>query len=168
MENVHSIDHAKGQRLKIGDLARLAKKSTRALRLYEEMGLLGAYRTAGGHRLYSGDALVRLAWIDKLQTLGFSLNEISELLSQVHEVAGPEASTRVRDVYRKKLEDIRTEIKALGVLALELEESLAYLETCNSCDPATLFASCANCDHDHLVKPPTLITGIHRGEGGPT
>src|SRR5262245_15292624 len=88
--------------LKTADLARLADKSTRAVRLYEEMGLLGSVvRTEGGHRLYDERALIRLTWIDKLQLLGFSLPQIRELLAELEDAEkGPAAMSKVREIFR--------------------------------------------------------------------
>src|SRR5262245_1961480 len=149
--------------LKIGDLARLADKSTRAVRLYEEMGLLGSVvRTEGGHRLYDEHALLRLSWIDKLQLLGFSLPQIRELLTDMEDVEkGPAAMSRVRGIFRTKLEDTRAQLKALASLAGELEDSLRYLESCSVCEPSTLLSSCGACNHPHPVETPALIAGFH-------
>jgi DNA-binding transcriptional MerR regulator len=149
--------------LKIGDLARLAEKSTRAVRLYEEMGLLGSVvRTDGGHRLYDERALIRLTWIDKLQLLGFSLPQIRELLDELEDAQkGPVAMGKVREIFRSKLEDTHAQIKALASLAGELEDSLRYLESCSVCEPSTLLTSCQECNLPHAVDAPTLISGFH-------
>lgn len=153
---------AKAQ-LKIGDLARLADRSTRAVRLYEEMGLLGAVvRTEGGHRLYDETALVRMSWIDKLQLLGFSLPRIRELLGELEEARhGPAAMEKVRRIFREKLEETQAQMKALASLAGEIEDSLRYLESCTSCGPSTLLNACPECERPHAVEPPTLIAGMH-------
>jgi len=69
--------------LSIGDAAREAGVSTRALRYYEEMSLLrpAAY-SAGGHRLYGPAELTRVARIRELQDLmGFNLAEIAGVLA---------------------------------------------------------------------------------------
>ena len=67
--------------LKIGDLAKQTRKSARALRLYEELGLLTpGTRTAGGFRLYGTEAIDRVHWIGKLQELGFTLQQLQELV----------------------------------------------------------------------------------------
>ena len=69
------------QLLRIGDLARLTGKTARAIHLYEELGLLHpARRSSGGFRLYERSALERMRWIDLLHGMGFSLQEMSELL----------------------------------------------------------------------------------------
>jgi MerR family transcriptional regulator, copper efflux regulator len=157
------IARQKGAHLKIGDLARLADRSTRAVRLYEEMGLLGdVVRTEGGHRLYDESALLRLSWIDKLQLLGFSLPQIRELLAELEDAErGPLAMEKIRGIFRQKLEETRAQIKSLSSLAGELEDSLAYLESCEICEPSTLLTSCSECARPHAVPPPTLIAGFH-------
>lgn len=151
------------EHLRIGDLARLADKSTRAVRLYEEMGLLGeVVRTEGGHRLYDERAFVRMSWIDKLQLLGFSLPQIRELLSELEDAErGPAAMNKVRQIFRQKLDDTRAQIKSLEALSDELADSLAYLESCSICEPSTLLSACTECERPHSVAPPTLIAGIH-------
>lgn len=54
--------------------------STRALRLYEEQGLIFPRRSAGGWRQYSAEELVRLNSITLLKTAGLTLAQISKLL----------------------------------------------------------------------------------------
>jgi len=150
--------------LRIGDLAKRTHRSARAVRLYEEMGLLGpVYRTEGGHRLYDQDVLVRMAWIDKLQSLGFSLTQIRDLLTDWSDNQfGPRAMSRVREVFRRKLEDTQVQIRQLQSLAAELTESLAYLDSCEVCHPSTVLGECSGCSHPHAVEQePTLVAGFH-------
>jgi MerR family transcriptional regulator, copper efflux regulator len=151
--------------LKIGDLAKRAGKSTRALRLYEDLGLLGpTIRTEGGHRLYSTEALVRLHWIDKLQLLGFSLHDIKNFLDHLHDDRlGPVAMERVRQTFATKLEQVKAQISSLQILADELTDSLEYLATCKTCETTASLDGCPSCDHDHSIEPPVLITGIYTG-----
>ena len=151
--------------LKIGDLAKRAGKSTRALRLYEGMGLLGpTVRTEGGHRVYSTQALIRLHWIDKLQLLGFSLQDIKNFLDHLNDDRlGPIAMERVRQTFASKLEEVQEQIASLQTLALELQDSLEYLRTCQTCETTRSLNDCPSCDHDHSIEPPVLITGIYKG-----
>src|SRR5262245_44283821 len=70
-----------GHLLRIGDLARLSGKTVRAIHLYEELGLLRpATRSSGGFRLYEPGAVERVRWIDLLHGMGFSLQEMGQLL----------------------------------------------------------------------------------------
>ncbi|HVT06543.1 MAG TPA: MerR family transcriptional regulator, partial [Polyangia bacterium] len=85
--------------LKVGELAKRTGKTVRAVHLYEELGLLSpAVRSKGGFRLYSGKAVKRIDWIQKLQDLGFSLTEIKAFLRDWEESdAAPKAMARVRE-----------------------------------------------------------------------
>src|SRR5882672_3058577 len=66
-----------GDLLLVGDLAKAVGKTVRAIHLYEELGLLRAHeRSKGRYRLFTPDAVVRVRWIGKLQSLGLSLTEI--------------------------------------------------------------------------------------------
>ena len=105
--------------LRIGDLARRAGKSARAVRLYEEKGLLGpALRSEGGQRLYAEDALLRLGWIDKLQLLGLSLTDIRAFLDELDGAeTGPAAMKQARQMFETKLREVRDQIRALASLA---------------------------------------------------
>src|SRR5215210_104056 len=66
---------------KVGELARRTGMSVRALRYYDEIGLLSpSRRTEGGHRLYTAGNVVRLQQIRSLSALGFTLREVGEYL----------------------------------------------------------------------------------------
>ena len=90
--------------LKVGDLARRTGKSIRALRLYEELGLLEPARSTGNFRLYGVDQVARVYWISKLQDMGFTLQQIQGLIHTVESSApGPEAMTSLRELFRARL-----------------------------------------------------------------
>src|SRR4029077_19561613 len=96
--------------MQIGDLARESGKTVRAIHLYEELDLLKpAARSKGRYRLYGPDALVRIRWISKLQSLGFSLSDIKAIVKDIEAEgtrgSAPLAMGKVREVYMKKLEE---------------------------------------------------------------
>lgn len=156
-------DGALGEELRVGDVARLTGKTVRALHLYEELGLLEpTLRSKGGFRLYSGDAIRRVRWITRLQDIGFSLPEIRDLLHDWKaSSSAPTAMHRVHDLYRRKREETRLQVEKLRGLLGELEQSLAYLETCTSCEPERVVAACSACDrHDCDTHPPVLVAGF--------
>ena len=65
----------------IGELADKSNLSQRTIRHYEEVGLLKpAGRSEGGFRLYTHDDLMRLLVIRRMKPLGFSLEEMAEVL----------------------------------------------------------------------------------------
>ncbi|MDY0946243.1 MerR family transcriptional regulator [Frigoribacterium sp. CFBP9039] len=65
----------------IGELAERSEMSLRSLRHYDEIGLLSASgRTEGGFRLYTETDYERLILIRRMKPLGFSLDEMADLL----------------------------------------------------------------------------------------
>ena len=70
------------RRYRIGEVAERAGVTTRTIRYYEELGLLGttAARTKGAHRLYTDADITRLQELIRLRDLlGLSLDELVEL-----------------------------------------------------------------------------------------
>ena len=67
--------------LRFGDAMRLFGMTARALRLYEERGLVEARRDPMNRRYYDALARKKLARIASLRTAGLSLNEIREILA---------------------------------------------------------------------------------------
>ena len=70
--------------MRIGEVAAAAGVSTRALRYYEEQGLLSSVRSGGGQRHYGQDAVERVRWIRKLYAAGLSSKTIISLGPCVH------------------------------------------------------------------------------------
>ena len=149
--------------IKVGDLSRRTGKTVRAIHLYEELGLLSPpVRSKGGFRMYSGDGVKRIEWIQKLQDMGFSLTEIKAFLRVWEESAtAPEAMATVREIFTDKLRETRETITRLSHLADELSESLAYLERCRSCSPNQGQNECCSCEnHGADREVPLLVDGI--------
>lgn len=68
--------------LTIGGVARAAAVNVQTVRYYERRGLVvSPHRTPAGYRQYPSDVIARLRFIKHAQALGFSLNEIRELLA---------------------------------------------------------------------------------------
>ncbi len=147
----------------VGDLARVAGKTVRAIHHYEEVGLLRpSARSKGRFRLYDGSAVTRVRWIGKLHDLGMSLAEIQEVLSSWEDApSAPGAMATIRSVYAEKLEATRAQVARLRDLERELEASLEYLDTCDRCDPAELIAACSSCQvRDASDLAPELVAGL--------
>jgi DNA-binding transcriptional MerR regulator len=70
--------------MRIGELAVKAGVSVRALRYYEEQGLLGATRTPSGQRTYPDGAVDRVVLVQQLYAAGLSSRRILELLPCVY------------------------------------------------------------------------------------
>jgi MerR family transcriptional regulator, copper efflux regulator len=151
--------------LQVGELAKATGKTVRAIHLYEELGLVRAHeRSKGRYRLFNEEALVRVRWITKLQSLGLSLSEIQELVRE-QEASGTAqfAASRLREVYRKKLEETQNKLTELRALEAELKDSLAYLDACNTaCASELPVHSCPSCErHPERPTAPELVAGVH-------
>lgn len=158
--------------LRIGDLAKATAKTQRALRLYEELGLLTpGDRTSGGFRLYGPEAIERVQWIGKLQELGFTLHEIQGLVQALHEQRVPKAAmAQVRTQFMEKLDDVAAQIARLSQLQRELMSSLTYLESCVGCssdghEHVPGAASCAQCT-EHGRDVPSLVDQTRKTAAG--
>jgi len=151
--------------LKVGDLARRTGKTVRAVHLYEELGLLApAVRSKGGFRLYHGKAVRRIEWIQKLQDMGFSLTEIKAFLRDWEDSeTAPKAMARIREIFADKLRETKETLGRLGRLVDDLTETLAYMDSCRSCEPTHVQSECGTCGiNGHDGKPPILLEGISK------
>lgn len=94
----------------IGEVATRTELSLRSLRHWEEVGLLQpSARTEGGFRLYTEGDVERILLIRRMKPLGFSLEQMKDVLSHI---ATLEDATLPRSAYddaRARLDDIRTE-----------------------------------------------------------
>lgn len=110
-------------RLTIGELAQRAQLGAETLRYYERLGLLAPeQRTASGYRLYAPQALERLDFIRRAQSLGFSLAQIGELLA-LH--ARPEDDMgAVRAIAALRLADIDAKLNDLQRMRAGLQTLL--------------------------------------------
>lgn len=81
----------------IGELAERTGLSLRTLRHYDEIGLVAASgRTEGGFRLYTHDDYERLMLIRRMKPLGYSLEEMIELLDVIAGVTAAESDADAR------------------------------------------------------------------------
>lgn len=103
----------------IGALARRAGVGIDTVRYYEREGLLEPRaRLASGYRRYSEHEIARLRFIRKAQALGFSLNEIRELLS----LSSLRDVGRVKKKAEAKLSDVDRRIAELQRVRAALAE----------------------------------------------
>ncbi|MBJ2141454.1 MerR family transcriptional regulator [Delftia acidovorans] len=124
----------------IGELARRAGCSPKAVRLYESRGLLGAVARAGSYRVYGEQDLVLVQRIRQALGLGFRLDELHGL-HRIHEAASWEALARL---LRERSTQVQADIRRLQaqqsqLAALErelLECSLETAGTQGACEPA--------------------------------
>lgn len=103
------------QRLTISRLAQLGGVNLETVRYYERRGLLPKPpRTQAGYRQFPAETAERLRFIKRAQELGFSLEEVSELLALQIEPEQNRADIRARA--EAKIADIEGKMKTLAAM----------------------------------------------------
>lgn len=98
--------------MKIGDVAQRSGVSAKTIRYYEDVGLIRpAVRGENGYRNYSNRDVEILRFIHRARSLGFSVQDVSNLLSLW--LDRKRASADVKSVARKHLEDVELRIRQL-------------------------------------------------------
>jgi DNA-binding transcriptional MerR regulator len=143
------------QAMTIGDLAKIVGKTPRALRLYEEMGLIEPRgRTCGGFRTYGPEAVTRLNWVQCLVDAGLPLTEIRELLHAFeHAETRGDAMGEVQAFYSTQIERVEERIRRLAALKTALVEARTHLERCGGCTRTGLPEICTGCDRNQETWP---------------
>src|SRR5437773_345444 len=101
--------------LLIGEVAKRSGASRKALRLYEAAGILPApRRTQSGYRVYSSEALDLLAFVRQAQRLGFTLDEIKEIVAIKR--AGRAPCLHVRELVQRKVEELTQRLSDLAIV----------------------------------------------------
>lgn len=79
---VHAKSHGLKPSYLIGKVAELTGASCKAIRLYEEMQVIPKPARRGKYRIYSEQDIFLIHMIKQAQGMGFSLNEIRDLVCQ--------------------------------------------------------------------------------------
>lgn len=140
----------------IGRLAAGADVNVETIRYYQRRGLLSEpARPAGGIRRYGGSHLARLQFIRRAQVVGFTLDEIADLLA----VTGRQSCAETRALTCRKLVDIRHRMAQLQRLEADLEQLLA------ACDEAPANTPCpALAWFGNEATSASPLPSVHGGE----
>jgi DNA-binding transcriptional MerR regulator len=112
----------------ISELVREFGITSRAIRFYEEKGLLLSQRSKGGRRLFSNQQKVRLKLILRGKRFGLSLDEIATIIGKADGELDPKEQTlRALFLAEEKLPEIKNRIKELTSLAEDLESLVSRL-----------------------------------------
>ena len=112
--------------LRTGQVAAAAGVNLQTLRYYERRGLLAEpERTLGGHRLYPEHAVTVLRVIKAAQRLGFTLEEVAELLDAGQPRRGRASGAGLPERSAAKLADVEARIAELQLIATTLRAALA-------------------------------------------
>lgn len=140
-----------GGALRIGQLARAAGFTEKALRFYDEIGLLRpSGRSASGYRLYDEQAIERLRFVRKAQGLGLSLDDMRTILEIGDEGRVP--CGHVVSVVDRELERVDAQMRRLR----SLRRDLVILRERLNDGIASGTAKPGRCEH--LVSAPECVT----------
>ena len=113
--------------MRIGEVAKATGLTVDAIRFYEKQRLLRhAPRSEGGFRRFSSEDIENLEFIRHAQQLGFSLQEIRELL--LLRGGALETCSHVQELLRSKLAAVQTKIEELKKLEEQLTAGLRQCE----------------------------------------
>lgn len=111
----------------IGEIAKIFNLSTQTLRLYDRIGLLRpAYiNKETGYRYYSIEQFVKLECIKRCKTMGFSLDEIKELMINDSSIESMLELTKKQKVsIRRKIEELELMENQLNVLEDKINNTI--------------------------------------------
>ena len=112
--------------LQIGEVAKRAGVSIDTLRYYEKVKLLPRTgRSTGGFRLFAAEHVDQVRFIKQAQELGFSLDEIRDLLA----TGGTAECQKVRDLLKRKLAEMDERLKSMKDFRRVLARHLSACET---------------------------------------
>ncbi len=106
--------------LKIGEVSKQTGLAVGALRYYESLGLLTSERGDNGYRYYSPEAIHQVQFIKKAQAIGFSLEEIGEVLN-LHK-QGDTPCGLVQSLLQEKIDQLKAQIRQMTEFKAELED----------------------------------------------
>lgn len=157
---------------RIGELAKACNVKTDTLRFYDKHGLLSpSSRSETGYRLYTEHDAERLRFILRAKSVGFTLAEITELLSIELDKANW-ACADVKDMVDSKLEHVNKQIEELLHFQASLKqlsndcsggsESAEYCSILEALESRTHGVKCENEQHEHQFAPDQEICNPKR------
>ena len=112
--------------MKIGELEARSGASRHTLRYYEQIGLISPQRRTNNYRDYTAQTLQDLDFIQRAQSMGFSLGEIGEILdAQRNKLIDCADGAKLIE---KKMAEVKQKIANLKSIYRYLDEERANLE----------------------------------------
>ena len=100
----------------VKDTAARVGLPARTLRYYDRIGLVCPPRSAAGHRVYGPEDEDRLRFVRRAKALGFSLEEIGELLALAERGHSSKAAVEAERLLDAKIAAIDAQVAELGAL----------------------------------------------------
>ncbi|CAI1540607.1 Cu(I)-responsive transcriptional regulator [Serratia proteamaculans] len=141
--------------MNISDVAKKTGLTSKAIRFYEEKGLVTApIRTDNGYRSYNPKHIEELTLLRQARQVGFNLDECRELVALFNDPARHSADVKARTL--QKVADIEKHITELGEMRQRL---LTLADQCPGDDGAEcpIINNLAGCCHSEIKLKKTKI-----------
>ncbi len=107
----------------VNELAKQSGTTPHAVRYYTQMGLLRPERNPdNGYRLYKPREISWLRFIRQAKRLGYTLNEIREIMHDSEQEKSP--CPRVREILSQRIDENRRQLQQLMALQVRMEKAL--------------------------------------------
>ena len=107
----------------VTELANRCETTPHAVRYYTRVGLLRPKRNPeNGYRLYKVEEISWLRFVRQAKSLGYTLNEIKEIMHDVDDQASP--CPRVREILMTRIKENRSHLEELMALQSRMEQAL--------------------------------------------
>ncbi len=123
--------------LTIGKLAKFAGVGVETIRYYQQRGLLPVPESSGSYRHYPVSLGNRIRFIKRAQELGFSLEEVSELLSLEDGID----RASIRHIANERLDEIQTKLEDLNRMKKALSHLIRECESTGKDKPCPIIAT---------------------------
>lgn len=130
----------------IGELATRAGVTPKAVRYYEQRGLLEPQRTSARYREFDERAVTIVQTIRRGQNLGMQLEELREVVDLINHGSAP--CQTVRSLLAEKRADVARRIKDLR----DFDKMLAKLETVEGTDDPQECSILKGAEHEHAPE----------------
>lgn len=152
--------------MRISELAERVGVPTSTVRYYERVGLLGVPgRTGAGYRDYDEDSATQLLFVHRARSMGFSCQQIAELLPAWGGVNCAAAHDRVGRLLDAKQAEIIQRIDELRQFARQLGDVQRALDTSPPATECRTDLSCCVPSGEVEVVPLELVTHRLRRPG---
>jgi MerR family Zn(II)-responsive transcriptional regulator of zntA len=137
--------------LKISQLSAKVGLSTHTLRFYEKNGLVNAsVRSDSGYRYYNDADIKRVEFVKSARNIGFSLDDISTLLS-IRVDKKSHSCQEVTDITQNKLDEVNAKIAELQAMGKTLQ---VLLKSCCGGPENATHCSIMEALEDIDIQPP--------------
>lgn len=119
--------------MKAGQIAKAFEINVNTVRHYVRMGLLRPRKDESGYHQFGDEERRRLRFILSARELGFTLDDIAQLLSAAEDGASP--CPQARDLIEQRLNDARAKLASLQALVQRMEATTQQWRSLPDCQP---------------------------------